>query len=47
MAKSDYKEFKVRKMKKHVINLRVNEYEIFQLFNLRFRRNEVSNTQNF
>jgi len=32
--------------KKPVINLKVNEYEILQLFNLRFGRKEVSQTQN-
>jgi len=32
--------------KKPVINLKANEYEILQLFNLRFGRKEVSQTQN-
>jgi hypothetical protein len=33
--------------KKPVINLRANEYEILQLFNLRFGRKKLSQTQNF
>jgi hypothetical protein len=49
MGKSDYKNLRKGRWKNSVINLKVNEYEILRLFNVRFglkerARHKIHNT---